>query len=386
MKIGIDVHAVGGQLTGNETYISNLVRTLGKVPGDEEYVLYYRSPAGAALACSPRQQARPLWPVCHHPIPRLLVGFARQLERDAVDLVHVQYVGPVTAPCPMVVTIHDLAFLHFPEAFHPSQRLWMQLLIPWIAHRAAHVLTVSQFSRQDLIARYGLAPDKVSVTLNGVAPHYRPVRDQALLESVRARYRLPETFVLAVGNIQPRKNLRRLIEAWSRARRAGRIDAALVIVGRATWRADESLRAAHATNLVDEIRFTGYVPDEDLPLLYNAAALFVYPSLFEGFGLPPLEALACGTPVIAGANTAIPEVVGDAGLLVDTSDIGVLQAALEQVLSDQALRARLRAAGPIRAREFTWERCAQRTVEIYRRVGAHEQSGEVRAGASRHWS
>lgn len=379
MKIGIDVHAVGGQLTGNETYISNLVRALERLPGDEEYLLYYRFPEGAALACSPRQQVRPLRPVSHHPVPRLLVGFARQLERDGVDLVHVQYVGPIMAPCPIVVMIHDLAFLHFPEAFRPSQRLWMRLLIPWTAHRAAHVFTVSEFSRQDLIARYGLIPEKVTVTMNGVAPRFRPVHDQTLLESVRKRYRLPETFVLAVGNIQPRKNLKRLIEAWSRARRAGTIDAGLVIVGRASWRADESLRAAHATRLFDEIRFTGYVPDEDLPLLYNAATLFVYPSLFEGFGLPPLEAMACGTPVIAGANTAMPEVVGDAGFLIDTTDVGVLQAALEQVLSDRACRARLAAAGLVQAREFTWERCAQQTVEVYRRVGARTAPHDVRA-------
>ncbi|MCZ7568473.1 MAG: glycosyltransferase family 4 protein [Ardenticatenaceae bacterium] len=375
-RIAIDIHAVGARLTGNETYIANLVTALAWMPGDESYLLYYRAPAGAVLARRPRMQARPLGFFGYHPIPRLLLSFGRKLKRDGADLLHVQYVGPLAAPCPMIVMIHDLAFLHFPEAFRWDERLWMRLLIPRAAHRAAHVLTGSEFSRQDLIARYGLPPTKVTVTPYGVSSLYRPLRDRSLVRAVQTRYRLPEHFILAVGNIQPRKNLRRLVEAWSRARQAGTIDAGLVIAGQESWGAGETVQAAREVNLMDEIRFTGYVPVTDLPLLYNAADLFVYPSLFEGFGLPLLEAMACGTPVVAGANSAIPEVVGDAALLTDTADVAALQAILEQVLRDRHLRECLGAAGRRRARQFTWRYCALKTLEIYRTVLDRRETGE----------
>ena len=226
-------------------------------------------------------------------------------------------------------------------------------------------LTVLEASRRDIIRHYRLPAAKVVASPLGVEDAFRPVVDPAILAAVRERNRLPDRYILAVGNLQPRKNLRRLIEAVAALRATRRDDCRLVLVGQPAWRHGELDAVAAAHGLRDAIVATGYVPAEDLPALYSAAEVFAYPSLYEGFGLPPLEALACGTPVVTANTSSLPEVVGDAGLLIDPLDTGAIAAALARLLDDVALRERLRQAGFARAAAYSWRETARRTLQVY---------------------
>jgi glycosyltransferase involved in cell wall biosynthesis len=227
------------------------------------------------------------------------------------------------------------------------------------------VLTLSEFSRQDIVRRYGVPPEKVVVAPCAADPMFRPLHDEARLADVRARYGTGERFILCVGNLQPRKNLGTLIDAYVRLRRANATRHKLVLIGRTAWLYDDIFAVARASGYAGELVFTGYVPDEDLVALDNAADLVVYPSIFEGFGLPPLEAMACGTPVVTAQGSSFPEVVGDAALTVDPLDAEALATAIATLLSDAGLRARFSARGLERAATFSWEASARAIAAVY---------------------
>ncbi len=286
--------------------------------------------------------------------------------RARLDLFH----GPVNAlplatPGRGIVTIHDLAFLAHPEALGAGRRRYLTAITALSARRAAKIIAVSAFTRDEIVARLGVAAEKVAVVHNAADATFAPLPTEE-----RARFRaeqgLPERFILCVGTLEPRKNLTGLLDAF--ARLAPHTDAALVVVGGQGWMYDDALARVATLGLTGRVRFAGFVPDEDLPRWYNAASVFVYPSLYEGFGLPPLEALACGVPTVTSAGTAMAEVVGDAALLADPRDPPALAAALGRALDDTALRATLRDAGPRRAATFTWARAAAATRAIYDEV------------------
>jgi len=267
------------------------------------------------------------------------------------------------APCPVITTIHDISFRRHPEWFPPKHRLLLNLLIPLAARNAAHVITGSEYTRADLIDAYGLPPEKVTVTPYAADPIYRPLDRAAAKRAVAERFGLRGPFVMALGVLQPRKNLPRLIRAFGRVARE--VPHALALVGKPGWAHEELHRAATASGLGSRLKFTGYVPDADLPVLYNAAELFVYPSLLEGFGFCALEAMACGTPVVTSNVTSLPEVVGDAAITVEPTDVEALAEAIRRVLVDEMLWERLRSAGLERARLFSWERTAEQTLAVY---------------------
>ncbi len=286
--------------------------------------------------------------------------------RARLDLFH----GPVNAlplvaPGRGIVTIHDLAFLAHPEALGAGRRRYLTAITALSARRAAKIIAVSAFTRDEIVARLGVAAEKVAVVHNAVDATFAPLPD-----GERARFRaeqgLPERFILCVGTLEPRKNLTGLLDAY--ARLTPHTDAALVIVGGQGWMYDDALARVAMLGLTGRVRFAGFVPDEDLPRWYNAASVFVYPSLYEGFGLPPLEALACGVPTVTSAGTAMAEIVGDAALLTDSRDPVALAAALGRALDDTALRATLREAGPRRAATFTWAHAAAATRAVYDEV------------------
>jgi glycosyltransferase involved in cell wall biosynthesis len=266
-----------------------------------------------------------------------------------------------------VVTIHDISFEHYPQFFSPRDRLILKTLVPLSARRAAHILTVSQHAKREIVERYGLSPDKITVTYEAAGEQFRPIADPASLQVVRAKYGIGDSpFALALGNLQPRKNIARLVEAFAQYRSP--LPTSLVVAGKAQWRESEVFRAVQRAGLAGRVIFPGYVDDADLPALYSAATVFVYPSLYEGFGLPPLEAMACGTPVISSNAASLPEVVGDAALLIDPNDTAALAQALHTVLAEPALHADLRRRGFDRAAQFSWQRCAAETLAVYRQV------------------
>jgi glycosyltransferase involved in cell wall biosynthesis len=364
MRVAIDARTLGSPKTGDRTYCLNLLRGLAAVQPEGEFLLYTDRQTGLpeGLPANFRQVVlrapqRGLWTPWSLP---------RDLGRRSADLLHVQYIIPPFAPCPVITTIHDISFRRHPEWFPLKHRLLLNLLIPIAARSAAHVITGSEYTRADLIDAYDLPPEKVTVTPYAADPIYRPMDREEAKRAVSQRFGLRGPFVLAVGVLQPRKNLSRLIRAFCRI--AKEVPHALALVGKPGWAHESLHRAATASGLRSRLKFTGYVPDADLPFLYNAAELFVYPSLLEGFGFCALEAMACGTPVVTSSVSSLPEVVGDAALMIDPTDEEALAVAIHRALTDEPLRERLREAGFARAAQYSWERTAAETLAVYRKV------------------
>jgi glycosyltransferase involved in cell wall biosynthesis len=272
---------------------------------------------------------------------------------------------PTASGVPTVLTVHDLSFVRDPESADERLRAYLNQVVPRSVRRASHVLADSHATRQDLIDLWEIPPEKITVIYCGVEPRFRPVVDPAVSADLRARYRLGDgPYILSVSTLQPRKNYRRLIQAF--APLAARYpDLSLVIGGGKGWKYEEILAEPERLGISGRVLFPGFVADADLPALLSAAALFAYPSLYEGFGIPILEAMACNTPVIASDRSSLPEVVGDAGLQVDALDVEGLTAGMERLLTDEELRARLIDRGADQAARFTWEHAARELLTIY---------------------
>jgi glycosyltransferase involved in cell wall biosynthesis len=246
----------------------------------------------------------------------------------------------------------------------------LRLTVRNTAKTAAHIITVSEYSRRDIIETYRVASDRITVTPEAAPATFAPVTEEKEIARVRNLYGINSDYILSVGSIQPRKNLVRLITAYSalRRRRPQAKLPRLVLVGKCAWLYNETLRSITELGVSESVILTGYVPEADLPALYSGAVCFIYPSYFEGFGLPPLEAMKCGAPVIVGNRTSLPEVVGDAGLLVDPFDVDAIAAGIEKMIDDSSLQAELRRKGLERARLFDWRETARRTLEVYQRT------------------
>ncbi len=267
-----------------------------------------------------------------------------------------------------VCTIHDLIPLDRPEWFNPRFAAWYEWLLPRLVKKVRRIIAVSEFTRRRIVERLRVAPEKISVILNGVDERFCP-RPEAEVAEVRRALGIPEgTYLLYVGSLEPRKNLKRLLEAWEQVRPAVDPEISLVVAG---MRGSPNVfRRAALSKLPRKVHFTGYVPEERLPGLYAGALALLYPSLYEGFGLPPLEAMACGTPVVVSATTSLPEVTGDAAILVDPESVESIAAGIHRALSSGPLRQELRERGLARAREITWERTARQTLQVLREQAA----------------
>jgi glycosyltransferase involved in cell wall biosynthesis len=379
VRIAIDAHSVGTQLAGNETYAVNLIEALAEVDQSNQYTLYVTRQSAIDRFANRWPNFKIKRTVPHTPLVRIPVTLSAELRRNPVDVLHVQYTAPPLAPCPVVATIHDLSFEHLPETFNRRSRAQLRLTVRRTARKAAQILTLSEFSRRDIIDTYSIAPDRVSVTPGAAPSHFRPIEDETELRRIREIYGIERDYILSVSSIQPRKNLIRLIEAYSclrGLRPEGKLPQ-LVLVGKRGWLDNETFRAAQRHSANNDIAFTGYVVEKDLPALYSGATCFVYPSFFEGFGLPVLEAMQCGAPVIAGNRTSIPEVVGKAGLLFDPFDTNSLVQALTRMLDDSEYRAALRVQGLERAREFDWKQTARMTLQAYQKAVASKYKHQV---------
>ncbi len=369
MHIGIDYTAAVQQGGGIGRYTRNLIRALADLDRENDYRLFVAGrgddgpgswPANFRLRAVPLSDrwTTILWQRLRLPVPV-------QLVTGRLDLFHSpDFVLPPTGRTPTILTVHDLSFLRVPECFVPAFRRYLEGAVGRAVRRARRILADSESTRRDLIELLEVEPERVTVLYPGVEPRFRPVRDAEVLERVRARYNLPTRFILGLGTLQPRKNFDGLIRAFARLPAAD--DLHLVIVGSRGWMYEEMLALPARLGLEERVHFAGFVADADLPALYNLAAIFAFPSWYEGFGLPVLEAMACGTPVVAADNSSLPEVTGEAGLLVDAADLDALTGALVRLLSDRELRARLVVAGREQARQFTWEGAARQLLEVYR--------------------
>jgi glycosyltransferase involved in cell wall biosynthesis len=298
LHIAIDAHAVGTGLAGNETYIANLIEALAEIDTANRYTLYVTRREAQERFHNRWPNFTTKWTLPHTPLVRIPITLVAELRRRPVDLLHVQYTAPPFAPCPVIPTIHDLAFEHLPETF--KRRSWMQLrlTVRRTARRAAHIITVSEYSRRDITETYRIAPERITVTPEAASKGFAPA-GAGEIERVRAQYKIEGDYILAVGSIQPRKNLARLLSAYSDLlqQRAWLKLPKLVLVGKRAWLYEDTIRSVNHLGLESNVTFTGYVPERDLAPLYSGALCFVYPSYFEGFGLPPVEAMKCGAPL-----------------------------------------------------------------------------------------
>ncbi|MEO8435004.1 MAG: glycosyltransferase family 1 protein [Pyrinomonadaceae bacterium] len=370
MHIAIDAHSVGAQLAGNESYITNLIEALAEIDSENRYTIYVTKPEATERFGNRWPNFTPRLTLPHTPLVRVPLTLSRELRRHPVDLLHVQFTAPPLCPCPIVASIHDLSFEHLPQTFKRRSRMQLRLTVRHTARKAARILALSEYARNDIIKTYGIDAERVSVTPLAASRLFTPVTDPSELSRVRKNYGIKRDYILAVGSIQPRKNLPRLIGAYAHLRslRPQAKLPQLALVGKNAWLYDETLQAAKQHGFTDDIIFTGYVPEADLPPLYSGATCFVYPSYFEGFGLPVLEAMQCGTPVIAGNRTSLPEVVGDAGILVDPFDKTALAQAIGRVIENSNLAAELRVKGLQRAGDFSWQKTARLTLQAYQQA------------------
>jgi glycosyltransferase involved in cell wall biosynthesis len=287
------------------------------------------------------------------------------LQRINADLVHGPvFIAPPISTCPTVATIHDLSFIRLPHLFRPANRLYLAVMTRLSARRARRLIAVSAHTAAESVKLLGVPAERIDVVQHGVDSIFRPL-PQDEVEFFRQKQGLPEQFVLCVGTLEPRKNHTRLVEAFARIydRRSK-----LVLVGGKGWLYDDVFAKVEALGLSEAVVFQGYVTNEDLPWWYNAASVFAYPSLYEGFGMPILEAQACGTAVLASNVPPLPETAGDAALLADPQDVEALAANLNRLLTNRSLRCQLEAQGLAHARQFTWARTAQETARAYRRA------------------
>ncbi len=360
LRIGLDAHMVGGHETGNETYVRGLVSGFSELDGECELYVYYvgsRRPAEVRNSRFRRLVGNSAW-------VRLAADLPLHTLRDGLDVLHTTYSAAFWSRCPTVVTVHDISYAFHPDWFSARDVRVLSRMVPWSMRRAARVITVSDTCRDQIIERYGIPGEKVACIPNAAGPAAAPVERDSARELLSNRGFDPDRpYVLAVGNLQPRKNLVRLIEATGNLAAAG-VDVDLVVAGPKHYRGDDVLAVAREAG--DRVRFTGYLSDRELAAFYTCAAVFAFPSLFEGFGIPALEAMAHGVPVACSKAGALPEVCGAAAEYFDPYDVEAITAALLRVLTDSGRRAELVRAGYARQREFTWRRSAEMTLNVYR--------------------
>ena len=370
MKFGIDTHGAEREGEGNSTYIRNLTRALLALGGDDVFALFAGDPRHSfyrSLGTAARFRVRAV--AQHGGLGRIVWALARAAAHERVEALHVHYFAPLGYASRVVLTVHDLGFLDVPASFPVSHRLLMRALVPRSVRRAARIVVSSEFTQRALQERYGVASGRISVIWPGVDTRFRPLQETEI-RAVLERYGLEPGFLFCLGRLNRRKNLGTLLRAHAELRAQGRPGLSLVIGGKVDHGADDILRDVRDSGLSGAVQWVGLIPDADLPAFYAGAGCFVYPSLFEGFGLPLVEAMACGCPVVTSDRTSCPEVAGTAALLVDPEDVMAIAKAIARILDDDALRADLRERGLARSRLFTWEESARRTIGVLREAAS----------------
>jgi glycosyltransferase involved in cell wall biosynthesis len=362
MRFSVDAHAIGCHLTGNEVYIRNLLHEFARLDRSSDFIAYVSKP-GAHLQVPKSIRTSE---VSENPFRRLGLDLPIKLRYDKPDLLHVQYTSPLGCSVPLVVSVHDVSYLEHPQYFTRFRSTQLRYTVGRTVQAAARILTPSEFSRKAILRHYKLDEQKVVVVPNAVSSSFRPVDRESAAAIVEEKFGIRGPFVLTVGDLQPRKNHLGLLHAFEETlRQHPHLPHRLVFVGKETWYSKELHRAVLRSNVAGRVHFTNFVEDPDLLHFYGACHLFVFPSFYEGFGLPILEAMACGRAVACSSSTAMPEVANAAGILFDPHSIPEMARAIADVLLDDEMRVRLERLGTHRAASFTWERAAQRTLDVY---------------------
>jgi glycosyltransferase involved in cell wall biosynthesis len=379
MKICLDVSAAVHRRAGLGRYALELARAL-VAQGEHDYLAFYHQRGQAHLdppidtlpQLTTRLSVKP-WR-----LTAMLAHFSG-VPQDSLfpgaDIFHAtEHLLPRLRRIRSVFTLHDLIFRFDPGSHLPLNRIYLNTMMPRFLRAADAVIAVSECSKRDAVRLYGTPTEKIHVIPEGVDVRFKPMTRQQI-DQVWAKYNLPERFVVCVGTIEPRKNYPLLFEVLAARREQGLDTWPLVIAGKSGWLYKPIFQRVTELGLQDLIRFTGFFPDDDLPALYNAATLLAMPSRYEGFGLPILEAMACGTPVICSSTSSLPEVAGEAALLAPPDDVHAWAEAIARVMSDDALRLQMRERGAAQAARFSWENAAWRTIEVYRQITS-QKTGE----------
>ncbi len=371
LHIGIDGSCIIAQKAGIGFYVSRLLQSLDGLPGDERYTIFTNKSLPDlnlsdrfTIDLSPIRSST-LW---------VQTMLRHRLRRSPVDVFHSGSIGvPLGYRGKTIITVHDLAYLHYPAQKDIATRILWTFFVPRMIRQANHILTDSTFTKEDVVSHLNVPSSRITTIHLAADPVFRPVTDRDRLEEFRKENGLERDYILFVGTLEPRKNLPFLMRCFAECVRENKIDGDLVIAGKRGWLCEEIFRTAEGLEMGERIRLMGYVPDQEhLRLLYCGARFFVLPSLLEGFGLPPLEAMNCGVPVIASNRGSLPEVVGDAGLLLDATDEGAWKEAIVRWWNESDLSG-WREKSLRRAAEFSWERCAKQTLEIYREVATKKE-------------
>ncbi len=369
-RIGIDFHVAGGIYQGVRTYLTNLMQGVLEIENEFEYFVYTNNPAEIANGGSGHGNLTLKGLPSRWGRVNLFAGFPACAYRDRLSLFHSQYVLPVHLPCKSVLTIHDILFERYPQFFPKFHGGLMKYFVPVSAKRANRIISVSEFTKREICDYYNIAEDKVTVIYEGASDVFAPARDRDLILGKLKKYGIRTKYILFVGRIEPRKNIVGVLKAFNELRKGGYKELCLVIVGHQDriFREKKLFTEIGKLGLGSDVLLTGGVSEEDLCALYNGAEALVYPAFAEGFGLPVVEAMASGTPVITSNTTALREVAGNAAILVNPHSSDEIAQAVERVLRDESLRSKLSHAGLERAMKFRWEKTAQETVGVYRQV------------------
>jgi glycosyltransferase involved in cell wall biosynthesis len=367
MRIGIDARLMFHQPAGISRYTGHLLHAMAKLNKTDEFIIFQHRKHRLPLITQANFRRSTLYTPVHHRFEQFLLPI--ELARYALDLLHsTDFIPPLHSPTPAVITVHDLAFLHWPHFLTTDSAAYYGQIDRAVKH-ARHIIVPSESTKKDLIRLLGAPDDKVSVIYEAADPSFQPLPLEATRREMRQQYKIPESYILFVGTIEPRKNVNGLLHAFHHLRTKYNItDTNLVIAGSHGWLYEETMETVNKLGLQKYTHFLGRVPDENLRKLYVSARCHIHPAHYEGFGLPPLEAMACGTPTIVSNVSSLPEVVGDAALLVDPNNPEEIAVAIQRLLTNEELHAELRIKGLQRAHCFSWELAARSTLEVYRKV------------------
>lgn len=364
MRVGVDARLVYYRQAGISQYTLRLLQEFAALDGDDQFIVLQSRRDQTTLVQQPNFVKRPLWTPPHHRLEQLLLPF--EIAMKDLDVLHSpDFIPPFRRNCRSVITIHDLNFLLYPHFLTPESASYYGQ-IDQAVRNCDHIIAVSESTKRDIIRLTGAAENKITVVYEAANPIFQPVDDELAMQQVRAELGMPDEFILFVSTIEPRKNVPTLLMAYKQLIDNYHTKAHLVLAGEKGWLADEVFTLVEKLGLQRRVQFLGRVPPEKLLGLYNAARLLVHPAFYEGFGLTPLEAMACGIPVVVSNTSSLPEVVGDAALLVDPTDVDGMTVAMWRLLSDDGLWQQMGQKGLKRARQFSWRKAAQETLSIYR--------------------